>query len=276
MNLIGKIFVVLILIMSLVFMSLAMAVYATHENWREEAKKRKDQVAQAQKENAELQADLKRLDTKLAAEKDAYLQQLQKLETTRAELLVERDNMQERLAQMVGQNRELTGTVGATQQRLTGLVDEVGQLRTKIGAAQQARDTAFGEAVAKTDQLHQAHSDLVRAKERQDQLVGQVARYTQVMSDNNIDPTAPPKGLPPRIEGKVDAVSKNNLIEVSLGSDDGLRKGHTVEVYRGRNYLGRAQVLETAPDKAVAKILRQFRKGSVQKGDRVATRLKTG
>ena len=35
MNLVGKIFVVVILVMSVVFMAFAMAVYATHRNWRE-------------------------------------------------------------------------------------------------------------------------------------------------------------------------------------------------------------------------------------------------
>ena len=35
MNLVGKIFIVLIFVMSLVFMAFSMAVYATHRNWRE-------------------------------------------------------------------------------------------------------------------------------------------------------------------------------------------------------------------------------------------------
>ncbi|NQT39867.1 MAG: hypothetical protein HQ581_20405, partial [Planctomycetes bacterium] len=35
MNLVGKIFTVFIFLMSLVFMSFAVAVYATHQNWRE-------------------------------------------------------------------------------------------------------------------------------------------------------------------------------------------------------------------------------------------------
>src|ERR1051325_9300749 len=34
MNFVGKIFIVLIFVMSLVFMSLALAVYAKHQNWR--------------------------------------------------------------------------------------------------------------------------------------------------------------------------------------------------------------------------------------------------
>ena len=35
MNLVGKIFVVVIFVMSLVFMTLAMMVYAMHKNWRD-------------------------------------------------------------------------------------------------------------------------------------------------------------------------------------------------------------------------------------------------
>ncbi len=36
MNLVGRIFVVLILIMSIVFATFSIMVYATHTNWREE------------------------------------------------------------------------------------------------------------------------------------------------------------------------------------------------------------------------------------------------
>ena len=35
MNLIGKIFTVLIFVMSIVFMTMAIMVYATHKNWRD-------------------------------------------------------------------------------------------------------------------------------------------------------------------------------------------------------------------------------------------------
>jgi len=276
MNLVGKIFVVLILIMSVVFMAMSMAVYATHRNWKEAAEKVKMQRDAAQAKNDQLKVELERLDKTLSAEKTDREQQIAKLETERLELIRERDEMQTRLAQLVGQNRELTGTVGATQQRLSTLIAEVGQLRKKILGAQRQRDQAFDKVVQKTDTLHQTFGNLVKAKEREKQLIGQVARYTQLLDDNNIDPNAPPKGLPPKVDGKVTAVSRGNLIEISVGSDDGLRAGHTLEVFRGRSYLGRARVLRTSPDRAVAKLLKSYRKGIVQKGDRVATRLKIG
>lgn len=69
------------------------------------------------------------------------------------------------------------------------------------------------------------------------------------------------------------AIHGKDLIEISLGSDDGLRKGHTVEVFRGSSYLGRARIVKTGPSQAVAEMLKEYQKGFIQKGDRVATRL---
>ena len=66
------------------------------------------------------------------------------------------------------------------------------------------------------------------------------------------------------------------MIEISIGSDDGLKEGHTVEVYRGQRYLGRAKIVQTAPDKSVGKILPRSQNGPIQVGDRVATKLRVG
>jgi hypothetical protein len=65
---------------------------------------------------------------------------------------------------------------------------------------------------------------------------------------------------------------KKDYLEISIGSDDGLRKGHKLEVYRGRSYLGRIEIREVAPDRAVAVILKDYRKGPIKKGDKVATK----
>jgi hypothetical protein len=44
MNIIGKIFVFAVFVMSLVFMSFAVAVYSTHTNWQAEIQRTADQV----------------------------------------------------------------------------------------------------------------------------------------------------------------------------------------------------------------------------------------
>jgi hypothetical protein len=64
------------------------------------------------------------------------------------------------------------------------------------------------------------------------------------------------------------------LVEVTIGADDGLKPGNTVEVFRGSKYLGRVEILQTSPDKSVGRVDRRFQQGRIEEGDRVATRIK--
>ncbi len=85
-------------------------------------------------------------------------------------------------------------------------------------------------------------------------------------------------GQPP-VEGVVLSVAGDGLVEISIGADDGLRRGHRLEVYRrsdpdGRPvYVGRIEVVKMAADKSVCRIERKLAKSPVQKGDRVRRRL---
>ncbi|MBW3598293.1 MAG: hypothetical protein KY475_13600 [Planctomycetes bacterium] len=77
----------------------------------------------------------------------------------------------------------------------------------------------------------------------------------------------------PSLEGVVLAVSDSELVEVSLGSDDGLKTGHPLDVFRGLTYLGRVKVVLTKPDVSVTRILKPYHKGPIRKGDRVRTKV---
>jgi hypothetical protein len=68
-------------------------------------------------------------------------------------------------------------------------------------------------------------------------------------------------------------VRQDGLVEISLGADSGLRKGHKLEVFRGPTYVGRVEVLETTPDRAVCKSDPAFQKSNLQKGDRIKSKL---
>ena len=111
---------------------------------------------------------------------------------------------------------------------------------------------------------------LLRRRRELHQRVGEVfeERYA-----NRLDEFAPVDHKAPTVDGVVTAVGAKDLLEISIGSDDGLRKGHTLEVYRANSYLGRVIVRETWPDRAVVQIIPEYRKGMIKKGDRVATKL---
>ncbi len=107
MNLVGKIFVVLILVMSLVFMSFSVVVYATHNNWREVAFRPESEagpgrplglahlVKTVEAQIQELRDQKAAVEGDLAAERKARDQATAKLETLYDLLKDQNDEMTE-------------------------------------------------------------------------------------------------------------------------------------------------------------------------------------
>lgn len=86
------------------------------------------------------------------------------------------------------------------------------------------------------------------------------------------------KNPPPQdVQGKITLISPDwDLVKIDLGSDAGLSKGHTLEVFRLQPkpvYLGTVQVLATTSTTAIARPLRGAKK-DLRAGDLVASRIK--
>ena len=71
------------------------------------------------------------------------------------------------------------------------------------------------------------------------------------------------------------ATAKTGLMQISLGSDEGLQRGHTLELFRlsPPAYLGRVKVIEVNPKDAVAQPVGQLN-GKPSKGDKVASQIR--
>jgi hypothetical protein len=283
MNWLGKVFVVLILIMSLVFMGLAMAVYATHRNWKDVIEGTpgspglRTRLQQAEQKNQELIAQHNRKVEELEGEREAAEQQVRKLEAERVGLATRNQGIQAELDKLNQDIAQATAAVAATQANNDKLAAEVTNLRQQIRTAQQARDAAFKETLASTEQLHQLIGRYESAQERLQQLLQENTGLKSVMQSHNIDPKTDPSGVVPTVDGVVSQVRRvpgDQLVEVTIGADDGLKEGDSLIVFRGNRYLGRLAILETSPDKSVGRVERRYQQGQIQEGDRVATRLK--
>ncbi|MCI0332681.1 MAG: hypothetical protein L0228_05615 [Planctomycetes bacterium] len=277
MNWLGKVFVVLILLMSVIFMALSMAVYATHKNWKLVADNLNKQLEQATAEKEQLTTAHNRRVEELSTEIEAAEQQVRKLETERVSLADRNVQIQAELEQLKQKQGEQLATMTATQELNKGLTTEVTKLRDQIRTEQQARDAAVAATLTATEQLHQVSGEYNTARERNDQLVKQVSGMTHVMREKGINPNTEPESVVPTVNGVVSQIRRvggAQLIEVTIGADDGLAAGNTLEVSRGGKYLGRIEILRTSPDKSVGRVDRRFQQGQIQEGDRVATRIK--
>ncbi len=280
MNTVGKIFIVLTTAMSFIFMSFALAAYATHRNWKlaiENAEATstqplgwKPRLEQEKKKLADLQAEHDKLKKDVAEEKQAQRQVLAKLEAQRDELIVKRDDLQKERDALNLKDQESVAALATSQNALQKLTKEVEGLRKEIRLVQKERDDQFKQVVATTDNIHQVTLELKVSKDRLQQVSAQYAKLKEIAELKNWSPIEQINDL----HGKIVGVSAENLVEVSIGSHDGLKVGNTLEVFRGAKYLGRVEVVRLDTNRAVAKILPDFKQGQMQKGDDVASRLK--
>lgn len=278
MTTVGKTIVVLILIMSLVFMSFTVMVYATHRNWKDLVKNPvtglETQLANKQRELQVLESQRQEALDQLAFEKAARTEALAVLEVKRLELEEQLSRKEEELRLSQSEARDRLRTLESAQTEMRRLKDEVGQLRDEIRITRQDRNDQVAAVRELTDRLNQGEGQLRRLRQRNEQLVSDLARATLVVESNDLNINDPIDQIPPRLEGVITAVRGTSMIEVSMGADEGLRRGHEVDVYNLQGaYLGRATIVETTNDRSVARIIPSFQQGVMRKGDRVATRL---
>ncbi len=282
MNLIGKIFTVLIFVMSIFFMTMAIMVYSTHKNWRNIVKNPstglEKQLKDAKAENEELTAQKDRIAKESAELTSAKQKELAALENNVSLLNDEVKRREQEQAKLTQQVREAAAAMSVTQNEAKKLREEVEGLRQKEEQAQADRDKHFKEVQRLTDELHDRVNELSTLKERSRTLSADLAKATETLRLFKLNPNIDYKDLqPPDVNGVVLAVRSGGYVEISIGADSGLRKGHKLEVYRvtpsGSSYVGRIEVTETTPNRAVCKVDPKFQQSDIKNGDSVTSKL---
>ena len=125
MNLLGKSFVVLILIMSLGFMFLSMAVYATHKNWKDEHDQLQTALNEKQSENQRLTEERNRLESRLQTEKTFADSRIGQLEGERVQLVEQQGAIQQKLDLAREDHRKAVAAAQAAQENNAKAVEEL-------------------------------------------------------------------------------------------------------------------------------------------------------
>jgi len=282
MTLLGKVFMFVTLLLSGIFFALALAINASHTNWRDAATGPKGfqaQIKESKQTITELKAAIEKAQNELGTEQAARRVALAALQTQLAEEKEQTSTKEAQLLALNGTNTLLNQTLAQTQQDNNRLATENDQIKKQVDQTIQDRNTQRLKVVSLTDQLNSLQSVMTDLRTQEEQLRNQntlleartqTMRATLVSAGLNEDPDdAPPAGL----KGEVLAVGRDNMIEVSVGRDDGIKSDHLLEVYRGSQYLGRLRILRVEDDKAIGAVLPGFRKGRIQAGDQVAANI---
>ena len=172
MNLVGKILIVAVFVLSLVFMGIAMAVTATHKNWKQIVENPTEsqenplglnkQLENARQRNENLKNQFKQLEDTVAAEQAAATQVRVKLEIENEEIRKELVDLRARREALDNDVRTAMVDVQKAHDTLAQLRAEVDGLQAKIAAADQKRIKAFGEVVGLEDAMNQLANERKR------------------------------------------------------------------------------------------------------------------
>ena len=285
MNYLGKIFVFAVFVMSLVLMTFAAAIFLSHTNWQAEIERRPEEcvagqrpgykhlLTEAERDKGVLRDEIDKLTRQVGESEQARDQVVAKLQSALAQKSEDLEKLRqekvERDAKIVSQLEDLKKVTD----ELAKASEQVDALRTQVREQQATVDVQVGKSVGLAADLEETKATLAVAVERRAQLEKQVANARLLLQQYGLTIDALPKDRVPALDGDVIAVAEG-MIEVSLGADDGLQVGHTLEVYRSGEYLGRAVVRAVKADHAIAELVKGFSRGIVQRGDKVTTKLK--
>lgn len=288
MSNVGKLLVFLQLGLSVVFASMAGAVYTAHTNWKITAEKAKAATDSKQKDlDAAIsgaEAEKSRLTTDMNTEKDQRLKaeaDLQIFQTQVAALQKDKNDLASQINSQTAIAETKSSEAGyrneeALKQRLIN-----SDLGKRLNETQQ-------ELRTKTDELFASRTELGDIQTRYTGLLREKADLEKILAraNVNIDPRLISKlqAPPPVVDGIVEEVKKDRtnrakMLVISIGADDGLLIGHELDVFRsgvdGRaaQWLAIVRVVSTTPDEAVCEVINSAKNGIIEKGDNVTTKL---
>jgi hypothetical protein len=207
--------------------------------------------------------------TSRADQAETELTTLQKkLDATSLELKGQIANLEAKNTELTAASAAALESLKAKDAELDKLRPQIAELAKKYGESNQALSEANNQLRAATNAIRQLQEQLTTAGGAG---AGAVAPLN---SENQITTYAAVTGSTTPVNGKITAVENTagrTLVELPLGTRDGLHKGSKLYVYRSTGYVGELEVETITPDQSIASVSGVKPGETVQKGDLVAT-----
>jgi predicted phage tail protein len=282
MTYIGKILVIAIMAFSLIFLGISTVVFTTAKSWRIATEEQKKKVSEITKKLTDAEAAVQASQKDLDAEKGKYDALAKNLNNT----------IQAQEAQIANSQKQITQVSGevATAEMNAKTALEEAEARRKLSDQLLAQKTAV-EKQANEFKLKQAElNDRIRELERvlesatkhNTDLRERVAKFSTLLRQNGLsDDISRIKGIesPPPVVGEVKRVDPaKRLVELSIGSDDGLVVGHELFLFRHTpepEYVGKITIISVDSDQAVGRVVGTTYHGrKIKEGDLVSSTIK--
>ena len=279
---IGLVFIIINLVLAAAFLGYAAHGLSVAEDKQAEIDALQDQL---DTQVAELEGRYSAINTELTETKnnrDLLREDKDRQTGLVADLEAEREELKRK-------NDDLAAKVGGIESKIADFGESIAQSQARAERAEdarreaeQARDEAVDEAAAATQAQRDAEAALATAEADIEELQ---IRMTQMQEDLSRAETqltmAETMGFDVGMTGQeliagrimdVNTDFSPGLVALNVGTDDGVRRGMTFEVYNGTEYKGQVRVENALADKCSAVIV--LNAGSLmERGDYASTQL---
>jgi hypothetical protein len=285
MTTMGKILAILNLALSLVVGAFIVKTYVARTNWHDAFRNMETQVniskkdAESFKDQMELaRGEKAKVDDQLAKQTAAAAKEKQSLDSRIAQLSDDLKSARQEIGKHVASQKAAGGELDRRAKEVEHLNSLV-TLRNEELIKQKKQNVDMRqlmvEATINASEERARNERLLQENER---LAKDIRQMQLVASTTSLRKDAPKKNPPvDDIEGTVKATDPSNgLVTVSVGSDSGLNKGNTLEVYRLRpepTYLGPIQIVAVTPNEAVGRPMEPRGRSAIQVGDQVSSNI---
>ncbi len=289
MTIMGKILVILNLVVAFLVGGFLIFDFATRTNWKQAADRSTEDMSALTAARYADQERVKGLKAELDQLKTAHVKLEKDYNDSKIkfdkELNAQKDltTAQERIAEKA--KAVATAALGESTRlrQETALHQKAVEDRDEaIRALDEKNKTLLGRAVAAENNVNTL---LVRTRymaEQLEQLSKKLVLAETRGSGGTTTVRKPSDKNPPTVDvrGRItNVLRERGLVEVSLGSDDGVNRDHTLEVYRLKpkpEYLGTIKIVDADHHKAVGMIMRPdggIRRSEIKANDEVASRI---
>jgi uncharacterized protein YlxW (UPF0749 family) len=285
MTFVGKVLVFVQLALSLLFMAFAGAVYSVHTNWRDAHDKSKAQVQDLQTDLQNREQELANLQKESETSFKAEQQLREAAEATNRGLETQVAELENRVASLTAERNQLQTSSQIAEKESLARREEAMKLRELNRALHASLNEADTKVRNLEDQVYNQDLTITQMDAKHKGILEQMAQLERIIRLNDLetDPNAYAElqDPPPEVTGVVmntraGQTGRSDLVEISLGSDDGLSRGHNLYVYRNQGdgkYLGRISLVYVTPDRAVGAVMEKSRNGVISEGDYVTSKL---
>jgi hypothetical protein len=286
-SIVARVFVVLNLILSIVFLVSVFNIWTAPTKWQK--------MYEAERlANIRLKEDFQTKEVELAKATVQKEEVLKGRKQQIADLKVSVNELRDRLLQIQGEygtekanaqmqmalNEELMREINRRSEQLDKSKNVVLKQQQALDVARQNETKARNEKAEMENELNSLraqYAQILRDKRQIEQDLAEQTQLIQTALNNNVpaelilgaDPEAKQAPLP---DARVLAVRPDlDLVMISIGSNVGAKPGYRMTISRGDQYIAKAEIVRVYPDMCSARLL--LKKGEVQVYDEAKSRV---